>query len=164
VCAFYKFKRQTVERIWAFLWDGLVWLTGFIYSAHALELGILIACIKWSPYSFFVFCCAGLGYIVAFTKGLTMCQIYHSWMHFLHHSSLSSPHSRNCFNRYLFSIYKYSYFKQRAFTWEINGDRALLPQSVLSYNCKGFAIENVSTTVKILQLPLGKVTWTWESQ
>jgi hypothetical protein len=39
---------------------------------------------------FFFYCCAWWGYIVAVTKVLTICQIYHTWIHALHHSSLSS--------------------------------------------------------------------------
>jgi hypothetical protein len=31
-------------------------------------------------------CCAGWGYIVTFTKVLTMCIIYHTWNHPLQHS------------------------------------------------------------------------------
>jgi hypothetical protein len=31
-------------------------------------------------------CCAGWGYTVAFTKVLIMYQIYHTWIHPLHHS------------------------------------------------------------------------------
>jgi hypothetical protein len=46
----------------------------------------------WSQFIFFSFsffyCCAGWGYIVAFTKVLTIYQIYHSWIHPLHHSPL----------------------------------------------------------------------------
>jgi hypothetical protein len=44
-------------------------------------------------FSFFYFC-AGWGYIVAFTKVLTMYQIYHTLIHPLHSSPLSPwPHS-----------------------------------------------------------------------
>jgi hypothetical protein len=40
---------------------------------------------------FFVFhCCVGWGYIVGFTKVLTMYHIYHTGIHPLHHSPLSS--------------------------------------------------------------------------
>jgi hypothetical protein len=57
-----------------------------------------------------MYCCAGWGYIVAFTKALTMYQIYHTWIHLLHHSPLSSlPHSWNSFNRSYFSIYVHVY-------------------------------------------------------
>jgi hypothetical protein len=38
---------------------------------------------------FYYYCCAGRGYIVVFTKVLTMCQIYHTWFQPLH-CSLSS--------------------------------------------------------------------------
>jgi hypothetical protein len=40
-------------------------------------------------FTFFFFYCAEWGYIVAFTKVLTVYQIYHTWMHPLHHSPLS---------------------------------------------------------------------------
>jgi hypothetical protein len=30
---------------------------------------------------FFLYCCAGYRYIVAFTKVCTMCQLYHTWIH-----------------------------------------------------------------------------------
>jgi hypothetical protein len=38
-------------------------------------------------------------------------QIYHTWIHLLHHSPLSPtpPHLRNSFNRYLFSVYFHLY-------------------------------------------------------
>jgi hypothetical protein len=39
----------------------------------------------------YFYCCAGWGYIVAFTKVLTIYQIYHTWIHPLHHSPLSPP-------------------------------------------------------------------------
>jgi hypothetical protein len=32
----------------------------------------------------YYYCCAGWWYVVAFTKALTMCQIYHTWIHPLH--------------------------------------------------------------------------------
>jgi hypothetical protein len=39
---------------------------------------------------FFFYCCDGWGYIVAFIQGhnavLTMCQVYHTWIHLLNHS------------------------------------------------------------------------------
>jgi hypothetical protein len=37
----------------------------------------------------FFYCCTGWGYVVAFTKILTMCQIYHTWIHPLYCSSPS---------------------------------------------------------------------------
>jgi hypothetical protein len=40
---------------------------------------------------FFSYCCAGWGYIVAFIKALIIYQIYHIWIHLLHHSSLFPP-------------------------------------------------------------------------
>jgi hypothetical protein len=56
---------------------------------------------------YFFYCCTGWGYIVAFTKVLTMYQIYHTWIHPLLCSplSLSPPHSWNSFNRYHFCKY-----------------------------------------------------------
>jgi hypothetical protein len=39
----------------------------------------------------FLYCCAGWGYIVAFTKVLKIYQIYHIWIHPLHYSPLPSP-------------------------------------------------------------------------
>jgi hypothetical protein len=51
-----------------------------------------------------------VGYIVAFTKVLTIYQIYHTWIYPLHHfPSSPSPHSRNSFNRYHFSTYIHGY-------------------------------------------------------
>jgi hypothetical protein len=41
---------------------------------------------------FFLYCCAGWGYVVAFTKVLTIYQIYHTWIHPLYHSPLY-PHA-----------------------------------------------------------------------
>jgi hypothetical protein len=38
----------------------------------------------------FLYCCSWWGYIVAFTKVLTMYQLYHTWIHHFHHSP-SSP-------------------------------------------------------------------------
>jgi hypothetical protein len=53
------------------------------------------------PYYF-----AGWGNIVAFTRVLTMYQIYHTWIHPFHCSPLSpSPYTRNNFNRCHFCIY-----------------------------------------------------------
>jgi hypothetical protein len=50
------------------------------------------------------------GYIVAFTKVLTIYQIHHTWIHPLHHFPLfPSPHSWNSFNRSHFSIYIHVY-------------------------------------------------------
>jgi hypothetical protein len=47
-----------------------------------------------------------VGYIVAFTKVLTLYQIYHTSIHPLHHSpSFPSPHSWNSCNRHHFSNY-----------------------------------------------------------
>jgi hypothetical protein len=53
---------------------------------------------------FFFNCCDGWEYIVTFTKVLTIYQIYHNWTHLHHHSSLSSSHSWNSFNRSHFSF------------------------------------------------------------
>jgi hypothetical protein len=50
---------------------------------------------------YFFYCCAVLGYIVAFTKVLTKYQKYYNWIHPLHHSP-PSPHSWNSFSRYHF--------------------------------------------------------------
>jgi hypothetical protein len=60
--------------------------------------------------SFFYFCfycCAG-GYIVAFTKVLTMYQMYHTCIRPLHH--FLSLHSSNSFNRCHFS-YTYTFIQ-----------------------------------------------------
>jgi hypothetical protein len=56
---------------------------------------------------FFYYCFAGWGYIVTFTKVLTIYQIYHTWIHPLHHSAFTTPfpHASNSFNKYHFSIY-----------------------------------------------------------
>jgi hypothetical protein len=58
--------------------------------------------------SFFLLLC--WGYIVAFTKVLTIYQKCHSWIQFLLHSPLSPlTHSWNSFNRSHFSIYIHVY-------------------------------------------------------
>jgi hypothetical protein len=60
-------------------------------------------------YYILVFYCVGSGYIVAFTN-LMIYQIYHSWIHPLHCSPLSSlPHSRISFIRSHFFIYIHVY-------------------------------------------------------
>jgi hypothetical protein len=52
----------------------------------------------------FIFLLLCWGYIVAFTKVLTIYQIYRTWIHPLHHSSSPSlSHSWNSFNRSLVS-------------------------------------------------------------
>jgi hypothetical protein len=63
--------------------------------------------LRWKFYSFFSSFIVMLeGYIVAFTKVLTIYQIYHTSINCLHHSPLSTnPHSWNSFNRYNFSTY-----------------------------------------------------------
>jgi hypothetical protein len=72
------------------------------YHVSFLPIGQVFLFIYFELSSIF-YCCAELGYIVAFTKVLTMYQIYHSWIHPLHHSLLSPyPHSWNSFNRYHF--------------------------------------------------------------
>jgi hypothetical protein len=57
---------------------------------------------------FFLWCCAGWGYIVAFTQVVTMYQIYHTWIHLLNHSPSFPPlphlDSWSNFNRYRFCI------------------------------------------------------------
>jgi hypothetical protein len=45
----------------------------------------------WWYSIFFLYCCDGWGYIVAFTQALKLYQKYHTWIHFLNHSPLS-PH------------------------------------------------------------------------
>jgi hypothetical protein len=53
----------------------------------------------------FLFLLLCLGYIAAFTKVLTIYQIYHTWICPLHHFPLSPPlHSWNSFNRSHFSL------------------------------------------------------------
>jgi hypothetical protein len=43
-------------------------------------------------------------------KVVTICHMYHTWIHPLHHSPLfPPPHFWNCFNRYHFSIYIHVY-------------------------------------------------------
>jgi hypothetical protein len=61
---------------------------------------------------FFLDWCAGWGYTVAFTQILTAYQIYHSWIHPLHRSSLSPPISWNSFNRshFCICIHVYTFF------------------------------------------------------
>jgi hypothetical protein len=54
---------------------------------------------------FFLYC-AVWEYIVAFTKVLTMYQLYHVWIHPFHCSQSSPyPHSWNSYNRYHYCIY-----------------------------------------------------------
>jgi hypothetical protein len=56
------------------------------------------------------YCCARLGYICSITKVLTIYQIYHTWIHLLHHCLSSHlPNSWNSFNRYHFCIYIHVY-------------------------------------------------------
>jgi hypothetical protein len=59
----------------------------------------------------FLFCYAGKGYIVVFTKVLTIYKIYYTWIHSLHHSPLFPPptYSWNSFNMSLFSFYIHVY-------------------------------------------------------
>jgi hypothetical protein len=69
-----------------------------------------VACLWWLWWSVFLLLFSLLnwvGYIVAFTNILTICQIYHTSIQPLHHSPLSLPlhHSWNRFNKYHFSIY-----------------------------------------------------------
>jgi hypothetical protein len=53
------------------------------------------------------YCCAGRGYIVAFTKVLTICQMYHTCIHHLRQYTLSLlfQYSWNSFNQCQLSIY-----------------------------------------------------------
>jgi hypothetical protein len=39
-------------------------------------------------FTYFFYCCSGWGYIVAFTKDITMYQLYHTWVHLLHYFPL----------------------------------------------------------------------------
>jgi hypothetical protein len=49
-------------------------------------------------------------YVVAFTKVFTIYQIYHAWIHPIHHSPLSPLfHSWNSFSRSHFSVYTHAY-------------------------------------------------------
>jgi hypothetical protein len=52
----------------------------------------------------FFYTCTGWRYIVAFTKVLIICQIYHNLIHPLHLSPLSSLHPLLSFNKYHFSF------------------------------------------------------------
>jgi hypothetical protein len=63
----------------------------------------------WICLNFF-YCCSGWRYIVAFTKVLTMYQIYYTWIHPPLLSYISPPLiSCNSFNRYHFCIYIHVY-------------------------------------------------------
>jgi hypothetical protein len=66
--------------------------------------------LSFFPFFSFLYCCTGQGYIEALAKVLTMYQIYHTWIHPLHHS-LSSPlpNSQNSFNNSHFSTYIHVY-------------------------------------------------------
>jgi hypothetical protein len=64
---------------------------------------IIITSVVQANIFFFFNCCYGWRYIVAFTKALTICQIYITWIHPLHCSlSPPSPNSWNSFDRYHF--------------------------------------------------------------
>jgi hypothetical protein len=72
---------------------------------------------------FLLHCCAEWGYIMAFTKVLTMYQIYRIWIHRLHSSYLSSCplNSWDSFNTYHFfiCICVYTYFAWHGITYRI---------------------------------------------
>jgi hypothetical protein len=61
--------------IYCYLIKYMIYHSFFIQTEHIL----------------FFYCCAGWGYIVAFTKVLTIYQIYCTWVHPLHHSPSPSP-------------------------------------------------------------------------
>jgi hypothetical protein len=87
----------------------MCWVHKSHISLAVEKMGVSCQYEMWYEGNLFLFiylfnCCAGLGYIVAFTKVLKIYQIYHTWIHSIHHSPLTSPHSWNSFNRYHFSI------------------------------------------------------------
>jgi hypothetical protein len=66
------------------------------YKAHSINSISLIHHSYWSNCYFhylLFFNCAEWGYTVACTKVLTIYQVYHTWIHPLHHSFLSPPSS-----------------------------------------------------------------------
>jgi hypothetical protein len=79
------------------------WLQSFFFNFYFIHLcvqctgcNVLLFFVimvgeKLCIWVFFFYCCAGLEYIVAFTKVLTMYHIYHTWIHHLHCSPLSAP-------------------------------------------------------------------------
>jgi hypothetical protein len=61
-------------------------------------------------WDWFLFFFIVLGFVVTFTKVFTIYQVYHTWIHPLHHFPLSCPsHSWYNFNRSHFSIYRCMY-------------------------------------------------------
>jgi hypothetical protein len=56
-------------------------------------------------FAFCFYCCCRWGYIVAFTKVLTKCQIYHTWIHPLHDCPLFPSPIPEIVNRYHVYIY-----------------------------------------------------------
>jgi hypothetical protein len=68
---------------------------------------LLLFCNLFFPFFLLLLCC---GYIVAFTKALRIYQMYHIWIHPLHHSPLSLlPPFLDSFNKTHFSIYIHVY-------------------------------------------------------
>jgi hypothetical protein len=93
----------------------------FVFFHHRLHLSVLEFCMSginalytlfWkTAFILFYFfnCCAGWGYIVAFTKVLAMYQIYHTWIHPLHLSPSSPPISGTVSTGISFCIYAHVY-------------------------------------------------------
>jgi hypothetical protein len=64
-------------------------LSIIIFLWMLLSLFLLSSIYLFIFASFFLFCCDGCGYIVAFTKVLTMYQLFHTWIHPFLHSGVS---------------------------------------------------------------------------
>jgi hypothetical protein len=89
---------------------GLTWYNfETAYEYNVIYINYLIKIVWFFGFLKFSFIIV-LGVHLTFTKVLTMYQIYHTWIHPLHHSSLSSSaHFWNSFNRSHFPIYIHLY-------------------------------------------------------
>jgi hypothetical protein len=63
--------------------------TNSVYLSYHPYSPLYVVSCNEHHYSIFSIYCAGCGYIAAFTKDLTMYQIYHTWIHPLHHYPLN---------------------------------------------------------------------------
>jgi hypothetical protein len=80
-----------------------IWIIGFTFSSYSFMNILCDDCVQKTCFSFFLLC--RVGYIVAFTKVLTMYQMYHSWIHPLH---LYHP-SPYCCNTSIGNIFAFTY-------------------------------------------------------
>jgi hypothetical protein len=63
-------------------------ISHYLLTSESINLLSMIL-FRCTFFFFLFFYCAGWGYTVAFTKVLTVYQIYHTWIYLLHHSPLS---------------------------------------------------------------------------